>query len=181
MQNKSYIRNKKLNVRDNISIKKRKKKSDRIFRKFIELEEYKNSKVIGIYLSFKSEVITLEYINYFLNDDKIIVVPKIISDINMEFVQINCNFQKEIKKNKWGIYEPNSNVFFNKNDIDIIVVPIVSFDKNNNRIGYGNGFYDFYLSNFKGKTIGFAFKKQKTLKKIPINSYDIKLNHILFS
>ena len=63
-----------------------------------------------------------------------------------------------------------------------MIVPLVGFDNNKFRLGYGGGFYDRYISkllNFKKiLTIGFAFSFQK-IKKIPINKFDQKLDFIL--
>ena len=63
-----------------------------------------------------------------------------------------------------------------------MIVPLVGFDNNKFRLGYGGGFYDRYiakLSNFKKVlSIGFAFSFQK-IKKIPVNKFDQKLNFIL--
>ena len=63
-----------------------------------------------------------------------------------------------------------------------MLVPLVAYDKNLNRIGYGGGFYDRYIKRIKKRkkilTIGLAYPFQK-VKKIPINKYDIKLNYII--
>ena len=81
--------------------------------------------------------------------------------------------------NKYGIPEPISNKIKYP---DILLVPLVAFDKNFNRIGYGGGFYDRYIQKIKKKkkiiTIGLAYSFQK-VKKIPINKYDIKLDFII--
>ena len=65
---------------------------------------------------------------------------------------------------------------------DIIFVPVVAFDKNGNRIGYGGGFYDRYLEKIskikKCVTIGLAFSHQK-VDKIKVESFDKKLDLIL--
>ena len=81
--------------------------------------------------------------------------------------------------NKFGIPEPVSK---KKKFPDILLVPIVAYDKNLNRIGYGGGFYDRYLEKIrkikKIITIGFAYSFQK-IKKVPIDKYDIKLDFIV--
>ena len=81
--------------------------------------------------------------------------------------------------NKFGIPEPISKKTMYP---DIILVPLVAFDNNLNRIGYGGGFYDRYISKIKKNkkvlTIGLAFSFQK-VKRIPINKHDIKLDYIL--
>ena len=81
--------------------------------------------------------------------------------------------------NKYGIPEPVSS----KNEYpDILLVPVVAYDKNLNRIGYGGGFYDRYLSkiNKRKKTIkiGLAYSFQE-VKKISMNKYDVKLDFIV--
>ena len=84
-----------------------------------------------------------------------------------------------LKINKYGIPEPISNKVKYP---DILLVPLVAYDKNLNRIGYGGGFYDRYIKkimkNKKIITIGLAYSFQK-VKKIPINEYDIKLDFIV--
>ena len=65
---------------------------------------------------------------------------------------------------------------------DILLVPLVAFDKNLNRVGYGGGFYDRYIKKIKSFkkiiTIGMAFSFQK-VDKIFIDKNDIKLDFIL--
>ena len=81
--------------------------------------------------------------------------------------------------NKYGIPEPISNKVKYP---DILLVPLVAYDKNLNRIGYGGGFYDRYIKKIKKNkkiiTIGLAYSFQK-VKKIPVNKYDIKLDFIV--
>ena len=65
----------------------------------------------------------------------------------------------------------------------LVLLPLLAYDKNKNRIGYGKGFYDRYLNKFvkihrKIITVGVAFSFQK-YHKLPINNKDFKLNYIL--
>ena len=90
------------------------------------------------------------------------------------------NFQNPLKINSLGIPEPFDSV--NKIVPDIILVPLVGYDKNCNRLGYGGGFYDRYFEkNSKKKKIikiGLAFSFQK-IKKLPVNKFDKKLDRII--
>jgi len=66
---------------------------------------------------------------------------------------------------------------------DIMLVPLLAYDKNNNRLGYGGGFYDRYLNKYLKThnnilTIGIAFSFQKH-HKLPASNNDVKLNYIL--
>ena len=89
------------------------------------------------------------------------------------------SFKDPLSINRYGIPEPIQNrIAFP----DILLVPLVAFDKHLNRIGYGGGFYDRYIKKImKSKkiiTIGLAYSFQK-VKKIPTNNYDIKLDFIV--
>ncbi len=84
-----------------------------------------------------------------------------------------------LKINKFGIPEPvSSKIFFP----DILLVPLVAYDSNLNRLGYGGGFYDRYIEKIekikKIIKIGLAFSFQK-IDSIPIDKYDKKLDFII--
>ena len=80
---------------------------------------------------------------------------------------------------KIGIPEPFSN---KKVYPDIILVPMLAFDTQKFRLGYGGGFYDRYIQKIKKIkkifTIGIAFSFQE-VKKLPTNKFDKKLDFIL--
>ena len=83
--------------------------------------------------------------------------------------------------NKFGIPEPLKN---KKSFLpDVVLVPLLAFDNQKNRLGYGKGFYDRYLNKYSKKfnnilTVGVAFSFQK-YHKLPIDNNDVKLNYIL--
>ena len=82
--------------------------------------------------------------------------------------------------NKFGVLEPAK---LYKIVPNLILVPLLAFDNNKNRLGYGKGFYDKYLNKYIKKhkkilTVGVAFSFQK-YHKIPVNDKDFKLDHIL--
>ena len=86
-------------------------------------------------------------------------------------------YNSSLSKNKYGILEPiNSEIFTNLNLIDIILIPLLAFDIEGNRIGYGGGYYDKFLINCKGKKVGLSFEEQVDLIK-DINEFDIKLDY----
>jgi len=58
-----------------------------------------------------------------------------------------------IKKNNWGIPEPVDGIEVNNSKIDVVFVPLLAFDKQGHRVGYGKGFYDNFLSACNPETI----------------------------
>ena len=89
------------------------------------------------------------------------------------------SFTQPLIINKYGIPEPISN---NIRYPDLLLVPMVAYDKKFNRIGYGGGYYDRFLKKIKKNKkiilIGLAYSFQK-VKKIPANKYDMKLDFIV--
>jgi len=82
--------------------------------------------------------------------------------------------------NKFGLLEPLKN---DKKNPDLLIVPILAFDNNKYRLGYGKGYYDRYLNKYLKKfknllTVGVAFSFQK-YRKLPKDKNDVKLDYIL--
>ncbi len=173
--NKSQIRNKILKIRK----QKRIKKFVLNFGLILNILKKKSvsGKIIGGYYPYNYEIDILKILEKFEQKKFTITLPKIMKNSQMNFFQWSINDPLAI--NKFGIPEPISKkVKFP----DILLVPLVSFDKNLNRVGYGGGFYDRYIEKIRKRkkvlTIGFAYSFQK-VKKIPTNNYDIKLDFII--
>ena len=106
-----------------------------------------------------------------------ISLPKIKRKNQMNFFE--WSFDDPLSINKYGIPEPISKKIIYP---DVLIIPLVAFDNELNRLGYGGGYYDRYLAkSFKKKRIikiGIAYSFQK-VNKIPINKYDIRLDYII--
>ena len=88
--------------------------------------------------------------------------------------------QEHPTRTKFGILEPEET---QAKVPDVMLVPLLAFDKNKYRLGYGNGFYDRYLNKYLKQfknilTVGVAFSFQRH-HKLPINQNDVKLNYII--
>ena len=173
--NKSQIRKKILKIRKQKKIKKF------IFNFNLILNILKKKKVsgkiIGGYYPYNREIDILQILEKFEKKNFITSLPKIKKNSQMNFFQWSTNDPLAI--NKFGIPEPISEMVRYP---DVLLLPLVAFDKDFNRIGYGGGFYDRYIKKIRKRkkvlTIGFAYTFQK-VKKIPTNNYDIKLDFII--
>tara|TARA_Y100000591_G_C21632108_1_gene593330 strand:+ start:61 stop:606 length:546 start_codon:yes stop_codon:yes gene_type:complete len=173
--NKSKLRSRILKLRKRNSFKKIKLNPDKIFRFFKKNKI--NFKNIGGYYPYNYEIDDLDILN-FLRKKKInISLPKIRENNQMDFFE--WRNKDPLKINKYGIVEPIST---KKIYPDVIFVPLVAYDNNLNRLGYGGGYYDRYLENIANikniLKIGLGFSYQE-LKKIPVNDYDKKLDLII--
>ena len=173
--NKSQIRKNLLQIR------KQKKVKKFIFNFDLILDILKNKnvsgKIIGGYYPFNYEINILQVLEKFEKKKFLISLPKIKKNSQMNFFK--WSVRDPLAINKFGIPEPVSKKVEYP---DVLLVPLVAFDKDYNRVGYGGGFYDRYIKKIRKRkkviTIGFAYTFQK-VNKIPINKYDIKLDFII--
>ena len=175
--NKSEIRKKILKIR-----KQKSSKSLNINFEYLLkiLKKNKNiGKDIGGYYPYNYEVDAIEVLTNLEKQNYQISLPKIKKNSQMDFF---CwSSQDPLQINKFGIPEPTSGKMVVPN---ILLVPLVAFDKNNNRIGYGGGFYDRYIKKIKKIkriiTIGLAYSFQR-INQIPADKYDVKLDFIVIN
>ena len=177
MYQKSILRKKYFNLR--------KKKYYEIDKKFflpllslIKANFKKDNLKLALYYpsNFEINVLKLLENNYMTN--KNILLPVIKKNSQMNFFSWKKN--EVLFINKYGMLEPDTS---NVKIPDIMLVPILVFDKYKYRIGYGKGFYDRYLRKFlkrynKILTVGVAFSFQR-YHKLPISKNDVKLDFIL--
>lgn len=171
--NKQILRNKYTDIRKNIDNKKELDK--KIFNEVINLKEYKESKLLLTYVPLEDEVDTFKLIEYSLKIGKKVAVPKCKGN-NIEFYYINS--LNDLSKGKFNILEPITNKLVTDFENSICIVPGVAFDKQNNRIGYGKGFYDRFLQNYNGIKIGLAYR-ECICEEIDNESTDIKMDKIV--
>ena len=177
MNYKEAIRKKYLLLRK----KKYFKVNSRFFYPLIKIikDKFKNRKInISIYYPSFYEVDVLKVIDL-ENSKKINFLLPIIEHNNF------MNFYKWKKNdvlfiNRFGLLEPQRS---SKKIPDIVLLPLIAFDKNKNRIGYGKGFFDKYLNRFIKKhkkilTVGIAFSFQKH-HNLPVNDKDYKLDYVI--
>jgi len=141
---KSKIRKKILNLRKKNSIKNTNFFYLNIFKE-IKKKKIKN-KIIGGYYPVNFEVDILELLYKLKTRGFELSLPIIKKNSEMDFYNWSSN--KLLKLNKYGIPEPEK---VKKVLPDIILVPIVAFDKHLYRIGYGGGYYDRYIEKLQIK------------------------------
>ena len=83
-----------------------------------------------------------------------------------------------LEEKSFGILEPKTNEVVNKFDNSICIIPGIAFDKENNRLGYGKGFYDRFLENYKGIKIGLTYR-ECICDKIDTDENDVKMDKII--
>jgi 5-formyltetrahydrofolate cyclo-ligase len=122
--------------------------------------------------------VNTEYVLHLLSGkDKEIVVSK--SDFKTrEMSHFLLTDNTKIKKNEYNIPEPVNGLPVPPQTIDVVFVPLLAFDVLGNRVGYGKGFYDKFLSECKPETIkiGLSFFEAENAIE-DIFELDIKLDY----
>ena len=173
---KKSLRYLKLKERNSIC-KKDKKNLDKKINEILENDsDIINSKILMAYLSKNNEVDITEFIRKNLESKKI-VIPYMENNLMKTSI---IEKLEDLKLGKFGILEPKNEktIPINPKKIDTIIVPGIAFDETGNRIGYGKGFYDKFLSNLNVKKIAVSFECQ-ICSKITADIYDIKMNKII--
>jgi 5-formyltetrahydrofolate cyclo-ligase len=162
---------------------------DIISYKVMALNEYKEAECLFTYMDYNKEVRTITLIKDALKIGKKVAVPKVYS-VNVTEEGKTSKYMKfhyissldDLKEGFRGIKEPSEELPVADIDSDkaIMVMPVVAFDEDKNRVGYGGGVYDRYLSTHNViKKIGVAYEEQKVDKIDDIDSFDIKPDVII--
>jgi 5-formyltetrahydrofolate cyclo-ligase len=173
---KHYLSKRKAISSEEITIKSQQIK-DLFFDNF-DLSKVKNLHVFLPILKH-NEINTWLIIKYIQeNLPKInIIIPKIISkNSTLE----NYHFdEKKLVKNSWGILESSgkNQVKILPEQIDLVIIPLLIFDKNGNRVGYGKGFYDRFLQECKPEILKIGVCSEEAIELIEdTNEFDIKMD-----
>lgn len=178
--NKIELRKKYKDLRSLLSAEELEEKSLAIANQLLKLAIWQKT-YYHLFLSIeKQKEINTEYILQILaGKDKEIVISK--SDFETgRMTHFLLTDNTKIIKNDYGIPEPVDGLEVPVVKIDVVFVPLLAFDKNGHRVGYGKGFYDRFLSECKPTTIkiGLSFFEPEDLIEDVFES-DIKLNYCI--
>lgn len=138
------------------------------------LPRFKDAKTILLYHSLKDEVRTDKFIERW-KDKKNILLPVVDGEI-LRLKKYNQSV--ELSVGAFGIEEPSGLDFTNYEEIDLAIVPGVSFDCNKNRLGRGKGYYDRLLPQISAYKIGLCYEFQIS-EQIPTEPHDLPMDAVL--
>ncbi len=120
--------------------------------------------------------VNTEYLLNILNGkDKNIVVSS-TNTMDLEMNHFLLTDSTVFKKNTWGIPEPQGGIPIPEEQLDVVFVPLLAFDKHGNRLGYGKGYYDRFLEKCRPDCLKIGLSFFDPIAQIPVNAYDIALN-----
>jgi len=174
------------NIRSNITFDKRTKKlfNNNFYTCFDDILSDDNITIVGIYYPILNEISPLDFVKYFQKNQIMIALPVVNLD-TQTMLFTKWDTKEKLKKGILGNLEPTSI----KNIVmpEILIVPMLLFDRQLYRLGYGGGYYDKAICKLKKKfdkegkkfiSIGLAYSEQEIIS-IPYEIHDERLDFII--
>lgn len=174
---KNSVRNEMLLKINNVSDTLYHNCSENISEKLITYINLIQPKTVHTFIPMKREINIVPVIEYLLQNKITVIAPKTLKNRMLENRILTS--MDELEKGVFGTQHPK-NVETIKGEYDLIIVPGVAFDKQNNRLGYGGGYYDTFLkTQLNAVKIGVGYPFQ-LVNEISIEKHDVPLNKIIY-
>ena len=161
-----------LSARAGIPADRRKQYDEDLLSQMKQLAE--SRRLIGCYVSMKDEADTLAFLAWCFSEHRPVAVP-LVEGNTLTFHRISS--MHDLHPGTFGVMEPSKEHEVNCSEIDLMFVPLSSFDRRNNRTGYGRGYYDSVLTSGMYK-VGIAYPEQQ-VDAIEADPWDVPLDQIL--
>lgn len=146
--------------------------SSAVYTKLFSLDYMREKSTFFVYKSFRNEVDTSGIINALLAQNKTVSHPLIIGDKIISALPTSSEWVKDA----FNIETPKN--YKELSSVDVAIIPLIACDKNKNRVGFGKGFYDKFLSETPCIKIGLCYDFQ-VIDSITPNPWDVKLDYII--
>lgn len=154
---KQELRQKYKQIRRTMDPQMKQKKDNDIFEKVISLKQYQQADMLITFVSTEIEVDTHQLMAHAWSTGKRVVVPRCIDGTRlMDFCEIQS--MEDLEPRTFSVLEPKQNCFIlNQFPNSFCIVPGLSFDLSGFRLGYGKGYYDRFLNQYDGTTVGICY------------------------
>jgi len=187
IQNKQSIRYNIRKQRHQLSDTQKTQAAKAITQRLIQLSQYIENQQIAAYISHNGEINTNLIIQHALSNGKNVHLPALHTNKQNELLFYPYQANDQLVDNQFGIPEPNSTKLsaIAITDLDLILMPLVAFDKRGHRLGRGAGYYDKTLEPIKNKPIkqrpcliGLGYDFQK-LDHIQHEDWDVPMDIVI--
>lgn len=152
-------------------------KSDAVFTQVEQLPEFINAACIFAYMAMADEVQTQNFIRKWVGKKRV-VLPVVKGD-NLELREYSSE-DSLVAGQSFGIMEPIEGRLVLLSEIDLAIIPGVAFDRANNRMGRGKGYYDKLLNRSNFYKIGVCFDFQ-LVDALPVDAFDEKMDMVVIA
>ncbi len=179
--NKKELRKQLLAERQQLTREQRAPWDAAIFKRLSEMEEVQQASTIMLYLDFRGEVESEEMIRYGLAAGKRVCAPVTFKE-ERRMVPVLISSLDQLHEGAYGIREPLHlpEREVGVEEIDLVVLPGVGFDRQGGRLGYGGGYYDRFLPKLRpdARKIAVAYELQ-VVAEVPMEAHDTPLDALV--
>jgi 5-formyltetrahydrofolate cyclo-ligase len=181
---KKKLREEILKKLHDISKEEKEKKVKELKKKLFSLKEFKKAKCVMFYVSKHYEIDTHEMIDESIAMGKKVVVPITLKEEKMLRPSELKDREKELIEGHYGIHQPGEGHIrpVSLEEVGVMIVPAIAFDRSCHRLGHGGGYYDRFLEKAPPNifTVGLAFDFQ-VVDELPRHATDIPIDKIIIS
>lgn len=147
--------------------------ADEVFNQLEKTAAFLLADKILMYHSLPDELSTHRFLDKW-NGRKSFFLPR-VNGVNLEILPYD---ESRLELGAFHIEEPMGTNTVEPDEIELVVVPAVAYDKKGNRLGRGRGFYDRLLATTKATKIGIGYEFQ-IVDEIPVEPHDVKMDMIV--
>ena len=157
------------------------KASESISRKLRKMPEYQGAKTVMLYVSVGKEVLTTRMMMFALQADKKVALPLCIDTENHIMEAKLWNEDNRLEQGAYGIPTPSASApTIDAEDIDLVVLPCVTCDRECNRLGHGAGYYDRFIEKLRPDCGKIALCYERILAEdLPTEPHDVKMDAVI--
>jgi len=145
MEDKKTLRKKYKAIRDCIPSNQKLEFDRLINENIIKLKECREATDICVYMAIGSEIVLDDLINYSLDCNKKVWLPRVING-EMQFYKYNRD--TKLIEGAYHIMEPDSEEILTPDNQTVVIMPGLAFSRQGGRLGYGGGYYDRYIEKY---------------------------------
>ena len=178
-QKKLQLRSKYKKIRQNMTKEKKQQLDTALYKNFVGNIEYKQAKTILAFVSKDIEVDTTEIIKKAFSDNKTVAVPLCNTEEKLMDYYIINSFD-DLEKGSYGLLEPIKDRCEKVTDFSssICMVPGLVYDQCGYRLGFGKGYYDGFLTDYHGVTVGVCYSRCIE-QELPRGFYDKPIDLVI--
>lgn len=176
---KEAIRKDIFKKREALTDQYRQEAENKIYEKVFSLPEFQEAETIMIYYSTEDEFNTMPIIERAWKDGKQVGSPRVFPKRVIEAMELTP--ATEFEESKFGIKEPvKETPIIAPEDIDLIIMPCVSSNRDGERVGYGGGYYDRFLERAENALLVLPYYSKLEIQDIPMEEHDKKIDIVIF-
>ena len=169
-------------LRDGMTPEEKSAADERILRLLCSLSSYRCAPIVLLYAPIKSEIDVSPLLKSVLEQGKQLALPLCEKEPGVMTFRLVDDLSR-LKKGSFGVMEPSEDCpavpeHLLRSKDALLVVPALAFDKKGYRLGYGKGYYDRFLSDFEGVSVGLVYRRL-LFDHLPKGYYDRKVKLLI--